>query len=114
MTRKKEIDSCKAAIVEKAFDEAKSAVLALGKKEKARILKNLADNGSRQINNPIVYADPMYAELLPGAQVEDIKDFGVIVRSADGTSSVDNTLNSIMKRFDLSLKPAIVKVLFRE
>jgi len=66
MTRKKEIDSCKAAIVEKAFDEAKSAVLALGKKEKARILKNLADNGSRQITTPLYTQTPCMQNSCPG------------------------------------------------
>jgi vacuolar-type H+-ATPase subunit E/Vma4 len=114
MERKNELDSRKAAMVEKAFEEAKTAVLALNKKDKAKILKSLAENGSKQIDDPVVYVDRQYEELLPGAQVEDIKDFGVIVRSADGTSSVDNTLNSIVKRFDLSLKPAVVKILFKE
>jgi|WetSurMetagenome_2_1015567.scaffolds.fasta_scaffold05745_5 vacuolar-type H+-ATPase subunit E/Vma4 len=114
MERKNELDSRKAAMVEKAFEEAKTAVLALNKKDKAKILKSLADNGSKQIDDPVIYLDRQYEDLLPGAQVEDIKDFGVIVRSADGTSSVDNTLNSIIKRFDLSLKPAIVKILFKE
>jgi vacuolar-type H+-ATPase subunit E/Vma4 len=114
MERKNELDSRKAAMVEKAFEEAKTAVLALSKKDKAKILKSLADNGSKQIDDPVVYVDGQYEELLPGAQVEDIKDFGVIVRSGDGTSSVDNTLNSIIKRFDLSLKPSIVKILFKE
>jgi vacuolar-type H+-ATPase subunit E/Vma4 len=114
MERKNEMDSCKAAMVEKAFEEAKTAILALNKKDKAKILKNLADNGSKQIDDPVIYVDAQYEDLLPGAQTEDIKDFGVIVRSADGTCSVDNTLNSVIKRFDLSLKPAIVKVLFKE
>lgn len=114
MERKKEIDSRRAAMVDKAFEEAKAQVLSLGKKDKAKILKSLAENGSKQINDPVVYVDNQYADLLPEAETEDVKDFGVIVRSADGTSSVDNTLNSIMKRFDLSLKPAIVKVLFKE
>ncbi|MFZ2454860.1 MAG: V-type ATP synthase subunit E [Candidatus Altiarchaeia archaeon] len=114
MERKNEIDSRKAAMVEKAFEEAKTAVLAMNKKDKAKILKSLAENGSKQITDPVIYVDRQYEDLLPGAQVEDIKDFGVIVRSNDGTVSVDNTLNSMIKRFDLSLKPAIVKILFRE
>ncbi len=114
MERKKETDSVKALMVEKAFEGAKSAILAMSKKDKTRVLKMLADNASQQITDPVVYVDKQYSDLLDGATVEDIGDFGVIVRSGDGAISVDNTLNAIMNRFDLSLKPAIVKVLFKE
>ena len=114
MERKKETDSVKALMVEKAFEGAKSAILAMNKKDKAKILKMLADNASQQITDPLVYVDKQYADLFEGAKMENIGDFGVIVRSIDGTISVDNTLNTILKRFDLSLKPAIVKVLFKE
>jgi vacuolar-type H+-ATPase subunit E/Vma4 len=114
MERKNELDSKKAAMVAKAFHEAKSAILAMNRKDKAKILRSLAEEGSRQIEDPVYYVDPQYADLLEDAKTEDIKDFGVIIRNKDGTISVDNTLDSIMKRFDLSLKPAIVKVLFTE
>jgi vacuolar-type H+-ATPase subunit E/Vma4 len=114
MERKKEIDSTRANMVENAFEGAKSGILALNKKDKAKIMKMLADNGSQQIKDPVICADKQYADLLEGAEQEDLGDFGVIVRSKDGTISVDNTLNTIIKRFDLSLKPAIVKVLFKE
>ncbi len=114
MERKKEIDSTRTALVENAFEGAKTVILDQNKKDKAKSMKMLADNGSQQITDHVIYADKQYADLFEGARLEDLGDFGVIVRSSDGTVSVDNTLNTIMKRFDLSLKPAIVKVLFKE
>ena len=58
-----------------------------------------------------LYVDAEYADLLDGAKLEKIGDFGVIVRSKDASSSVDNTLNSVMTTLELSLKPSIVNAI---
>jgi vacuolar-type H+-ATPase subunit E/Vma4 len=114
MERKKLVDSKKTEIVEGVFEEAKARILAMNHKEKAAVMKSLAANGSKDISDPVYYVDKEYADLLDGAKVENIGDFGVIVRSKDGSSSVDNTLNSVMGGLQLVLKPAIVKILFKE
>jgi vacuolar-type H+-ATPase subunit E/Vma4 len=114
MEKKKHVDSKKTEIVDGVFEKAKERITALGKKDKTAILKSLAENGSRQITDPVVYVDKQYSDLIENAKAEDIGDFGVIVRSKDGSSSVDNTLNNVMKSLQLSLKPAIVKMIFKE
>lgn len=114
MEKKRALDSKKTEIVESVFEKARERILALDRKDKAEILKNLAENGRRQITDPVVYVDRKYADLLENAKAEDIGDFGVIIRSKDGSSSVDNTLGSVMNRLKISLKPAIVKMLFKD
>jgi len=114
MEKKKKVDSKKTEMVEKVFAEAKSRIMKMGKKDKAAIMKSLAGDGAKNISDAVFYVDKEYADLLEGAKVESIGDFGVIVRSKDGSSSVDNTLNAVMNRLQLALKPAIVKILFKE
>lgn len=114
MEKKKKVDSKKTEMVEEVFTQAKSRIMGMSKKDKAAIMKSLASNGSENIDDPVFYVDREYADLLEGAKVESIGDYGVIVRSKDGSSSVDNTLNSVMNRLQLSLKPTVVKILFKE
>ncbi|MBN2251214.1 MAG: V-type ATP synthase subunit E [Candidatus Altiarchaeota archaeon] len=113
MKKKKEIDAKKTGMVAKVFEESRARILKMSRKEKADILKNLAANGSKDISDPVIYVDKEYSDLID-AKTENLGDFGVVVRSKDGSSSVDNTLNSVMGRLQLDLKPAIVKTLFTE
>lgn len=113
LEKKKEIDQKKTEMVDAVFQEAKSRILKLGKKEKAAAMKALADSGARNIGDAVLFVDKEYADLID-AKTEDLKDFGVIVRSKDGSTSVDNTLDSIMGQLQLKLKPRIVKTLFKE
>ncbi len=114
MEKKKMLDSKKTEMVEAVFEEAKARILAMNHKEKASLMKSLAANGSKDISDPVYYVDKEYVNLLDGAKVENIGDFGVIVRSKDGSTSVDNTLNSVMGGLELVLKPGIVKILFKD
>lgn len=112
MEKKRAIDAKKTELVENVFEEAKARILKLSKKDKMKLLNNLIENASRQIPDPVVYVDKKYSDLVEGAETESIGDFGVIVRSADGTVSVDNTLDSIIGRLKTSVKPEIVKIIF--
>ena len=114
LERKKQVNATKTALVDKVFEEAKAKIAKMSKKDKAKIIKALADNGSKNIKDPVYYVDKANADLLEGAKTEDIGDFGVIVRSKDGSTSVDNTLASIMEGFKTNYKPEIVKILFKE
>ena len=114
MEKKRSVDSKKTEMVDKVFTEARLRIMKMSKKEKAASMKSLASDGAKNIGDPVFYVDREHADLLEGAKAESIGDFGVIVRSKDGASSVDNTLNAVMKSLQLSLKPKIVKILFKE
>lgn len=113
MEKKNGMEEKKAEIMKKAFDIAKDGILGMNEGDKKRIMKNLADEGKRQVRNPIIYADKKYADLV-NANVKNINDFGVVVESEDRTLSIDNTLNNVIKRLEPNLKPKIVKILFGE
>jgi vacuolar-type H+-ATPase subunit E/Vma4 len=114
LERKKKVDSKKTEMVEAVFSQAESRVMGMGRRDAAAIMKRLADKGAENIADPVFYVDKEYADLLEGAKAEKIGVFGVIVRNKEGTSSVDNTLNAVMDGLRLALKPAIVKIMFKD
>lgn len=114
MERKRQVNTKKAEILDSVFEEAKNRIMKMNKKEKAKIMKSLAEDAAKNIKEPVFFVDKQYADLLEGAKTEDIGDFGVIARSKDGSASVDNTLNSVMARYKTALKPQLVKILFKE
>ena len=111
MFRKKEIDAKKMEIMDRVFDKAGINILNTNVEEKKRILKRLADYGKKHIENPVLFADKKYANLI-NASVRDIGDFGVVVESKDGSVRIDNTLTGIMKRIQARLKPDVARILF--
>jgi vacuolar-type H+-ATPase subunit E/Vma4 len=113
LERKKRVNAKKTELVDAVFEEAKTRIMKMSKKDRAKIMKTLADNGSKNIKDSVFYVDKQYLDLLEGAKTEDIGDFGVIVKSKDGSTSVDNTLGSIMASFKTNHKPEIVKILFK-
>jgi len=114
LERKKKVNAKKTELVDAVFEEAKLRIMKMSKKDRAKIMKTLADNGSKNIKDPVFYVDKQYLDLLDGAKADDIGDFGVIVKSKDGSTSVNNTLSSIMASFKTNYKPQIVKILFKE
>jgi len=114
LEKKKKIDAKKTEMVDKVFSEATARILKMTPKERSAVMKSLADNGAKTITDPVFYVDKAYSDLLPGAKTEDLKEFGVVIRSKDAGSSVDNTLASVMNGLQLALKPSIVKMLFKE
>jgi vacuolar-type H+-ATPase subunit E/Vma4 len=114
LERKKKVNAKKTELVDAVFEEAKTRITKMSKKDRAKIMKTLADNGSKNIKDPAYFVDKQYLDLLEGAKADDIADFGVIVKSKDGSTSVDNTLGSIMTSLKTNYKPQIVKLLFKE
>lgn len=111
MLKKKELDEKKMEIIEKAFNKAAVEILNASDGEKKKILKRLADYGKKHIDDPVVFVDKKYAELID-ASVRDVGDFGVIVESKDGSVRIDNTLTIIMDRIRMRLIPDVARVLF--
>ncbi|NIP40270.1 MAG: hypothetical protein GTN39_01980 [Candidatus Aenigmarchaeota archaeon] len=84
----------------------------LSSKEKKRILKKLAEEGKKQIEDPVVFVDKKYVRLLKGAKPLGMNDFGVIVRSRKGRSEVNNTLSKKLEQLNEMLRHRIAEVLF--
>ncbi len=113
MEKKRRIEEKKMGVVDNVFAIAKEKILSMNEDDKKKILKNLAEEGKKQVRKPVVYADKKYADLI-NANANNIGDFGVVIESEDKTLSIDNTLNNVMKRLEPDLKPRLAKVLFGE
>lgn len=113
MEMKLQVDSKKSELVRNVFEEAKKKILEMGNKDKERILKNLIADAKKNVRSPVVYVDKKYSKLTK-AKAKEIGDFGVIVESEDGSTRVDNTLNSIMLRREPDLKSKVGGILFGE
>ena len=111
---KEMLENEKNELVERVFEEARKRILNASDKEKANILKKLIDNGKSSIKNPKILVDRKYSSLVKGGISSDIGDFGVILQSEDGVVTVDNTLNSVIERLKVKLKPKIASILFKE
>ncbi|UCD02855.1 MAG: V-type ATP synthase subunit E [Candidatus Aenigmatarchaeota archaeon] len=92
---KEQVEKKKDEIIEHVFEEAGARVIRMTGREKAKIMKFLADEAREGLDRPEVFADGKYATLLKGAKRASIGDFGVKVTS--GHISVDNTLSSKLK-----------------
>ncbi len=108
------ISSEKNKLLDKVFQEAGDIIRNLSDSEKKHILRNLADEGMRSIDDPVILVDKKYVGLLDGAKPADLGDFGVVVISKDKTLRIDNTLESRLKQFKATIKPEVVSILFGE
>ncbi|MCD6496366.1 MAG: hypothetical protein J7K54_03785 [Candidatus Aenigmarchaeota archaeon] len=107
---REKIESMKAGIVERVFSEASAAVEKLSDREKAKILRSLADEAKKGLEKPEIFVDRKYAKLLKGAKPADIGDFGV--RVVSGHITVDNTLSAKMNEIKSNLRHKVVDVLW--
>jgi len=117
ISTKAKIDKEKAMWLEKVFEEAKREILNLPDKEKKKILENLCDVEGKE--NFDVFVDKKYKNLLKDAQVEDINDFGVILRSKEDKNKerkikIDNTLSARIKNLKQNMSSKIAEILFKE
>jgi vacuolar-type H+-ATPase subunit E/Vma4 len=108
---KEQAEKKKDEIIEKAFEEAAGRILQMSSREKAGILKMLADEGKKGLESPTVFVDRKYARLLKGAKAKDIGDFGVRVTS--GHISVDNTLSAKLEELKSGSRHKVAGVLWQ-
>ena len=106
-------DNKRNEMIEDVFEAARKRITELGAKEKKAILSKLAEEGKKQIEDPVIFVDRKYARLLKGAKSMNINDFGVIVRSKKGKSEVNNTLSTKLGQLNETLRHRIAEVLFR-
>jgi vacuolar-type H+-ATPase subunit E/Vma4 len=99
-------------IIEEVLERTRKRVMDLDSREKRSILAKLAEEGKKQIEDPVVFVDKKYVRLLSGAKPLAINDFGVIVRSRKGKSEVNNTLSKKMGQLNELLRHRIAEVLF--
>jgi len=100
----------KADILDKVFQEASSAIMKLSDREKARILKHLADEAKHGLEKPEIFVDSKYARLLKGSKSAALGEFGVRVKS--GHITVDNTLSAKMNEIKSNLRHRVVDILW--
>jgi len=112
MKAKTKTESEKTKLIDSVFLSVRDKILGLDKKQKTKILQKLAQDGKKGVQNPVVYVDSKYRDLIP-AKSRNIGDFGVIIESKDGSVSVDNTLSSVLARMRPALEPKIVQMLFK-
>lgn len=101
-------------LIDKAFEDAGNRILELNDDQKREILENLANEGKKDIIDPIILVDEKYKGLLNGAESSNLDDFGVIVMSKDKKLRIDNTLRSRLQRLKITLKPRVASILFAE
>lgn len=111
---KEMVDIKRNELIEEVFTEAGKEVEKLSKTEKKKILSRLAEEGKKQIDDPVVYVDRKYSSLLKGAKGTKLNDFGVLVKSRKGESEVNNTLSKKLEEFRDTLKHGIAEVLFND
>lgn len=107
---KEQVEKKKDEMIEKVFEEAGSSVLGMSDKEKAKIIRMLADEAKEGLEKPQIFVDGKYAKLLKGAKKANIGDFGVKVTS--GHISVDNTLSSKLKEIKSGTRHKVADVLW--
>lgn len=104
----------KNGLVDRVFEKAGESILNLNDNEKKGILKNLTEEGKKNIKDPLILVDGKYKNLLEGAEASNLNDFGVIVMSKDKKLRIDNTLGSRLKQLKTTLKPRVASILFTE
>ena len=57
--------------------------------------------------------DRKFQGLVKGAKTGDIKDFGVVIKSKSGKSSIDNTLSNRLQELSTLLKHKVADALFK-
>lgn len=112
ISAKDKIDKVKAMWVENAFEEAKREILSLPDNKKSEILKKLCDIEDKE--NFDVYVDEKYKNLINNAKVENIGDFGVILRSKDGIIKINNSLNEKIRSLKQNMSSKVAEILFKE
>ncbi|MBN2014842.1 MAG: hypothetical protein JW778_06645 [Candidatus Altiarchaeota archaeon] len=101
-------------IIDEVFQEAGSVILNLNEKEKKRTLEALAEEGRKEVKDPVILVDGEYKKLLKGAEAAELGDFGVVIVNKEGTLRIDSTLGSRLKQMKKTLKPRIASILFAE
>ena len=97
------------------LEQAKEKINSLEDKNKAKFLKELANDKKLLPKDSKIIVDTKYFKLvndMPDCVQGDVGDFGLIIESSDGSVKVDNTLTTLFKTKDVSLKPKIMKALF--
>ena len=113
LVAKEVVDNKRNEFIEKVFEETTKKVDKLSTAEKKKIMIKLAEEGKKQIEEPVLFVDKKYASLLKGAKIASIGEFGVVVKSKKGESEVNNTISRKMEQFGSTLRHDIAEVLFK-
>lgn len=110
---KSKIDEEKFNWIEKVFEETKKRILNLSDKEKKEIIEKMCDIPDKE--NFVFYIDKRYANLaenINNVKEADINDFGVIIKSRDGKTTIDNTLTNRLNILKQHKRYDVAKILF--
>ncbi len=106
------IDERKHEIIENVFSEAGKRILSSSDAEKKKILEKLVSDAKKGMENAKVLVDRKYSKLLQGAEVADINDFGVVLKSKDGKEMTVSTLSERIEQIKATKRHEVARVLF--
>jgi len=112
MKAKDMTDERKHDLIEEVFEKAEKNILGLSDSEKKKILEKLSKESGNEIKNAKIFVDRKYSRLLPEAEIADINDFGIILKSVDGKEMIVNTLRERMVQIKNTKRHKIARVLF--
>jgi len=112
-----QVSCLKNQLIEDVFSEVSAKIESLSDKQKRQVLSNLVSGASRVGDDVVVYVDPKYKKLIPTSKQytvvgKNLGVFGVVLSSADGLITVDNTLPAVIARTRDQLKPCVSEILY--
>lgn len=114
LTAKSMVGREKVAILDNVFEETRKRVLKLPAAEKQHMLETFIKHGRKEIADPVIYVESEYKDMISGAHVKHLGDFGVLLESRDGATAIDSTLSAHLENIRLGVISDLVKILFAD
>lgn len=105
----------KKGLIDKAFEEAKKAILRLPEKEREKIIKGLLAKAENEIALKKVYCNKRDAKFISGYGVEEREMlFGLIAENNDSSVLLDYSFDTILAEINADCLQDVAKILFGE